>query len=130
MISICVSTIAKLYVCLRHASLQRLFNSLPDQQLHLPHLQVKSVLRKKLAGVTAERTVRMMGALYVEAALPLQGCHLPNLVDHCLAVTLLTKGQKNLTLYLSSKHPFSFDKNIKRLMSQTQCFGKFSKRRI
>ena len=118
------------YVCLKHASLQRLFNSLPDQQLHLPHLQVKSVLRKKLAGVTAERTVRMMGALYVEAALPLQGCHLPNLVDHCLAVMLLTKGQKNLTLYLSSKHPFNYDKNIKCLMSQTQCFGKFCKRRI
>ena len=100
------------YVCFKHASLQRLFNSLPDQQQHPLHLQVKSVLRKKLAGVTAEGTVKMTGASYAGAALPLQGCHLLNLEDHCLAVTLLTKGQKNLTLYLLSKHPFCVDKNI------------------
>ena len=110
-ISTRIRTVAK--VCLKYASsLKMLFNSLPDQQLYLPHLRVKSLLRKRIAAVTANQTAKMMDALYAGVALQLQYYHPLHLLsmDHCLAVASLSKNQKNVTSYLSSKHQFCFNK--------------------
>jgi hypothetical protein len=95
-------------VCLKLVSLQQLSTSFPDQQLHQPQLQAKSVSRKRLAGVTAGTTAKMMDVSSVEVARLLPGCHLLSLEDQHLAtaVTILMQGTTNLILFQSSKYSF------------------------